>query len=139
LGVQTWSTDVAALERFWRLADDLGYARITYGDGLWGFTHDGWTMLGALSLVTRQARIGPAVTYAFDPAAHHPSWLAKRAVTVDHLSRGRLDLRLAVGAGDAAIRAAWARHGIRYPSGRERVAALDEALAVITALWRGEP
>src|SRR5678816_2991390 len=29
LGVQTWSTDVAALERFWRLADDLGYARIT--------------------------------------------------------------------------------------------------------------
>ena len=41
------------------------------------------------------------MTYAFDPAAHHPSWLAKRAVTVDHLSGGRLDLRLAVGAEDA--------------------------------------
>ena len=138
LGVQTWSTDVAALERFWRLADDLGYARITYGDGLWGFTHDGWTMLGALSLVTRQARIGPAVTYAFDPAAHHPSWLAKRAVTVDHLSRGRLDLRLAVGAGDAATRAAWQRHGIRYPDGRTRVAALEAALDILDRLLRGE-
>ncbi len=138
LGVQTWSTDVAAVERFWRVADELGYARITYGDGLWGFTHDGWTMLGALALATRQARIGPAVTYAFDPAAHHPSWLAKRAVTVDHLSRGRLDLRLAVGAGDAATRAAWERHGIRYPDGRARVAALEAAVDVLDRLLRGE-
>ena len=138
VSVQTWSTDVAAIERFWRAADELGYAGITYGDGLWDFTHDGWTMLGALATTTRRARIGPAVTYAFDPAAHHPSWLAKRAVTVDHLSGGRLDLRLAVGAGDAATAAAWERHGIRYPSGRVRVAALEEALAVVTALWRGD-
>jgi alkanesulfonate monooxygenase SsuD/methylene tetrahydromethanopterin reductase-like flavin-dependent oxidoreductase (luciferase family) len=138
LGVQTWSTDVAAVDRFWRAADGLGYARITYGDGLWDFTLDGWTMLGALAAATRQARIGPAVTYAFDPAAHHPSWLAKRAVTVDHLSGGRLDVRFAVGAGDAATRAAWERHGIRYPAGAERVAALEEALVAIGALWRGE-
>jgi alkanesulfonate monooxygenase SsuD/methylene tetrahydromethanopterin reductase-like flavin-dependent oxidoreductase (luciferase family) len=138
LGVQTWSTDVAAVERFWRAADELGYARITYGDGLWDFTHDGWTMLGALATLTRRARVGPAVTYAFDPAAHHPSWLAKRATTVDHLSSGRLDLRMAVGAGDAATAAAWEAHGIRYPSGEARVAALDEALAIVAALWRGE-
>ena len=138
LGVQTWSTDVAAVERFWRVADELGYARITYGDGLWDFTHDGWTMLGALARTTRRARIGPAVTYAFDPAAHHPSWLAKRAVTVDHLSRGRLDLRLGVGAGDAATRAAWERHGIRYPGGRARVAALEAAVDVLDRLLRGE-
>jgi alkanesulfonate monooxygenase SsuD/methylene tetrahydromethanopterin reductase-like flavin-dependent oxidoreductase (luciferase family) len=138
LGVQTWSTDVAAVERFWRAADSLGYARITYGDGLWDFTLDGWTMLGALAAATRRARIGPAVTYAFDPAAHHPSWLAKRAVTVDHLSGGRLDVRFAVGAGDAATRDAWQRHGIRYPAGAERVAALEEALVAIGALWRGE-
>ena len=138
LGVQTWSTDVAAVERYWRAADELGYARITYGDGLWDFTHDGWTMLGALAAVTRRARLGPAVTYAFDPAAHHPCWLAKRAVTVDHLSGGRLDLRMAIGAGDAMTAAAWERHGIRYPTGGARVAALDEALAIVAALWRGE-
>jgi alkanesulfonate monooxygenase SsuD/methylene tetrahydromethanopterin reductase-like flavin-dependent oxidoreductase (luciferase family) len=138
LGVQTWATDVAAVERFWRAADELGYARITYGDGLWPFTHDGWTMLGALATATRQARIGPAVTYAFSPAAHHPSWLAKRAITVDHLSRGRLDLRLAVGAGGPATRAAWQRHGIRYPDGGARVAALDAAVDVLDRLLRGE-
>jgi alkanesulfonate monooxygenase SsuD/methylene tetrahydromethanopterin reductase-like flavin-dependent oxidoreductase (luciferase family) len=139
LGVQTWSTDVAAVERFWRAADELGYARITYGDGLWDFTHDGWTMLGALARVTRRARLGPAVTYAFDPAAHHPAWLAKRAVTVDHLSGGRLDLRMAIGAGDAATRAAWEQHGIRYPGSGARLAALDDALSIIAALWRGGP
>jgi alkanesulfonate monooxygenase SsuD/methylene tetrahydromethanopterin reductase-like flavin-dependent oxidoreductase (luciferase family) len=138
LGVQTWSTDVTAVERVWRAADACGYARITYGDGLWDFTHDGWTMLGALALATRRARIGPAVTYAFDAAAHHPSWLAKRAVTVDHLSGGRLDLRLAVGAEDAATRSAWEHHGIRYPAVGERLVALEHAIDIVRALWRGE-
>src|SRR5882672_9078311 len=114
VGVQTWGTDVAALERYWKTADDLGYAHITYGDGLGDWTHDGWTMLGALAVLTRRARIGPAVTYAFDASSHHPSWLAKRAVAVDHLSGGRLDLRLAVGAEDAGAAGSWAAHGIRY-------------------------
>ena len=30
VGVQTWGTDVVALRRYWQMADDLGYARITY-------------------------------------------------------------------------------------------------------------
>src|SRR5688500_3238281 len=138
IGVQTWGTDVAALRRYWSAADRLGYARITYGDGLFDWTHDGWTLLGVLAADTRRARIGPAVTYAFAAAAHHPSWLAKRAVAVDHVSGGRLDLRLAVGAGDAATAAAWERHGIEYPDGAERVRRLDEAIGVMRALWRGE-
>jgi alkanesulfonate monooxygenase SsuD/methylene tetrahydromethanopterin reductase-like flavin-dependent oxidoreductase (luciferase family) len=138
LGVQTWSTDVAAVERYWRAADEHGFARIAYGDGPWHFVHDGWTMLGALAAVTRRARIGPAVTYAFDPAVHHPAWLARRAVTVDHLSGGRLDLRLGVGAGDAGTASAWERHGVRYPGAAARVSALDEALGIVRALWRGE-
>ena len=62
-GVQTWGTDVVALRHYWRIADELGYARITYGDGLWPWTHDGWTMLAALAAATHTARIGPAVTY----------------------------------------------------------------------------
>ena len=69
VGVQTWGTDVAALRRYSAAADALGYARVTYGDGLWDFTHDGWTLLAALALQTRTCRIGPAVTYAFAAAA----------------------------------------------------------------------
>src|SRR5262249_42259000 len=121
VGVQTWGTDLAALRRYWAAADALGYARVTYGDGLWDFTHDGWTLLAALALETRRCRIGPAVTYAFDAAAHHVSWLAKRAVAIDHLSAGRLDVRLAVGAEAPGVANAWRRHGIRYPPARERL------------------
>jgi alkanesulfonate monooxygenase SsuD/methylene tetrahydromethanopterin reductase-like flavin-dependent oxidoreductase (luciferase family) len=137
LGVQTWGTDVAALRRYWTAADELGYARVTYGDGLWGFTHDGWTMLAALAAATRRARIGPAVTFAFDASSHHPSWLAKRAVAVDHLSNGRLDLRLGIGAGDEVTAEVWRSHGIAYPPAAERIARLDESVQIVTALWRG--
>lgn len=138
-GVQTWGTDVAALERYWAAAEELGFGRVTYGDGLWSFTHDGWSMLGALAVLTRRVRIGPAVTYAFDAAAHHPSWLAKRAVAIDHLSRGRLDLRFGVGAEDAATAAMWRGHGIAYPPAAERIARLAESIGTVRALWRGEP
>lgn len=137
-GVQTWGTDVEALRHYWRVADEFGYGRVTYGDGLWGWTHDGWTMLGALAEVTRRTRLGPAVTYCFDPSSHHPSWLAKRAVTVDHLSGGRLDLRLAVGAEDAATAAAWRSHAIPYPDAPTRVALAVETIEILERLWTGE-
>ena len=136
VGVQTWGTDVRALERYWKTADDLGYARITYGDGLGPFTHDGWTMLGALAVLTRRVRIGPAVTYAFDASSHHPSWLAKRAVAVDHLSGGRLDLRLAVGAEDPSAAESWSAHGIRYPAAGARLAILEDSVRVLRGLWQ---
>jgi len=138
VGVQTWGTDVAALQRYWRAADELGYARITYGDGLFRFTHDGFTMLGALASATRRARLGPAVTYCFDPSSHHPSWLAKRAVTVDHLSGGRLDLRLAVGAADRATAAAWRSHAIPYPDAPTRLALVAETIEILERLWTGD-
>ena len=139
VGVQTWSTDITALRRYWAAAEQLGYDRLTYGDGLWAWTHDGWTMLGALAVETRRVRIGPAVTYAFDASSHHPSWLAQRAATVDRLADGRLDLRLGVGAEDDETRAAWQRHGIPYPPPAERVARLDETIEIVRALWRGGP
>ena len=138
IGVQTWGTDVAALHRYWKAADELGYATITYGDGLGEWTHDGWTMLGALAVLTRRARIGPAVTYTFDASSHHPSWLAKRAVAVDHLSGGRLDLRLAVGAEDDAAARTWSSHGIRYPPAAARIETLEESVQVMRGLWRDD-
>jgi alkanesulfonate monooxygenase SsuD/methylene tetrahydromethanopterin reductase-like flavin-dependent oxidoreductase (luciferase family) len=139
LGVQTWGTDVAALQRYWAAAEALGYDRVVYGDGLWPWTCDGWTMLGALAAQTRRVRIGPAVTYAVDRSSHHPSWLAKRAATVDQLSNGRLDLRLGIGADDDATRKLWESHGVPYPPRAERVDRLAEAVEVTRALWQGGP
>jgi alkanesulfonate monooxygenase SsuD/methylene tetrahydromethanopterin reductase-like flavin-dependent oxidoreductase (luciferase family) len=138
VGVQTWGSEVAALRRYWTAAEDLGYARVTYGDGLGAWTHDGWSMLAALAVTTRRVRIGPAVTYAFSAAAHHPAWLAKRAVAIDHLSEGRLDLRLAVGAEDGSAAAAWECFGIVYPPVSERLAVLEESIQIVRALWQAE-
>lgn len=139
VGVQTWGTDWPALRAYWLVAERLGYDRITYGDGLGGWTHAGWSALGALAVLTTTARIGPAVTYCFDAAAHHPSWLAKHAVTVDHLSGGRLDLRLGVGAEDPGTAELWGSHGIPYPDAGARVEILEEGIQVISALWSGAP
>lgn len=138
-GVQTWGTEWSALRAYWIAAERLGYDRVTYGDGLWAWTHAGWPALGALAALTRTARIGPAVTYCFDPAAHHPSWLAKSAVAVDHLSGGRLDLRLGVGANDPAAADCWRAHGLLYPEPSDRIEILDEGIQIIRALWSGTP
>jgi alkanesulfonate monooxygenase SsuD/methylene tetrahydromethanopterin reductase-like flavin-dependent oxidoreductase (luciferase family) len=137
--VQTWGTDVAALRRYWEAADALGYDVVLYGDGLWPWTHDGWSALGAVAAWTRRVRIGPAVTYCFDVSSHHPSWLAKRAVAIDHLSGGRLDLRLGVGAEAPGVAESWRRHGIDYPRAGTRVALVEETIRILRRLWDGEP
>ncbi|HEY7675590.1 MAG TPA: LLM class flavin-dependent oxidoreductase [Candidatus Methylomirabilis sp.] len=135
--MQTWGTDVRALRRYWRAAEGLGYHGVVYGDGLWPWTHDGWTMLGALALLTRRVRIGPAVTYLLGDAYRHPAVLAKAAVAVDALSGGRLDLRLGVGAGDPETAAWWRRFDIAYGGPSERIQRLADGIHALRGLWSG--
>ena len=65
----------------------------------------------------------------------HPALTAKVAATLQHLTGGRFILGL--GAGDAA--AEHRAYGYPFPPARERVAQLDEAARIVTALWRGGP
>ena len=51
VGVQTWGTDVPALERYWQAADDLGYACITYGVGFADFPATGMLEAFAAAVV----------------------------------------------------------------------------------------
>ncbi len=133
--VQTWGTDVRALRCYWRAAERLGYHGIVYGDGLWPWTHDGWTMLGALATLTRRVRIGPAATYLHGDAYRHPALLAKAATAVDALSGGRLDLRLGVGAGDPETAAWWGRFDVPYGGPGERIQRLADGIRSLRALW----
>jgi F420-dependent oxidoreductase-like protein len=125
------------LEQFWRTADELGFAAIWNYDHFYGLventkpTHEGWTTLAAMAVVLRQARVGCMVTGV---TYRNPAILAKMAVTVDHISGGRLDFGIGAGWHEAEHRG----YGLEFPSAGTRVAMLDEALTVIRRLWTEE-
>ncbi|HSK25554.1 MAG TPA: LLM class flavin-dependent oxidoreductase [Jiangellales bacterium] len=121
-----------------RFAEELGFT------GAWGFDHftpmygegpgncfDGMTTLAALTGLTSRIRLGllvAGVTY------RHPSVMAAQAVTIDHASRGRLDL---------AIGAAWyepehRRLGIDFPPTGQRFDLLEDQLEIFRRLFTGE-
>ncbi|HXP33478.1 MAG TPA: TIGR03560 family F420-dependent LLM class oxidoreductase [Acidimicrobiales bacterium] len=121
-----------------RFSEALGF------DGAWGFDHfvpmygegpgncfEGMTTLAALASATTTIRLGLLVTGV---TYRHPSVLAAQAVTVDHASRGRLEL---------ALGAAWygAEHGqlgIEFPSTGHRFDRLEDCLEMLTRLFTGE-
>lgn len=129
--------DYAALEEFWRTADELGFHAIWDYDHFYGLadsttpTLEGWTTLAAMAAVTHQARVGCMVTSV---TYRHPAMLAKMAITVDHICGGRLDFGVGAGWHEAEHRA----YGIEFPNPGSRVAMLDEALTVIRRLWTEE-
>ena len=92
---------------------------------------EAWTTLGALASRTTRIRLGTLVTNA---AMRNPAWLAKQALTVDHISGGRLDL--GIGAGYYAEEHAYV--GIDFLDGRGRTARLAEAVAILDRGLRGE-
>jgi F420-dependent oxidoreductase-like protein len=55
---------------------------------------DAWTTLAGLATVTSRIRLGTLVSPA---TFRHPSVLARMAVTVDHISRGRVELGMGAG------------------------------------------
>ncbi len=86
-----------------------------------------WTILAALATQTAAVSLGSMV---LGNTCRHPAVVANMAVTLDHVSQGRLVL--GIGAG-------WqpnehAAYGIELPAARDRVAVLAEACAVIRCL-----
>ena len=65
----------------------------------------------------------------------HPALLAKMAATLQLASRGRLTLSLGIGGGAKAA----AAYGLPFEQPAERVRRLEEAVAVLRALWSGGP
>ncbi|WP_240759265.1 LLM class flavin-dependent oxidoreductase, partial [Phytoactinopolyspora endophytica] len=61
----------------------------------------------------------------------HPAVLAKMAVTVDHLSGGRLEF----GLGASWVEAEHTMLGIEFGTLRERLDRFEEACQVVRALW----
>lgn len=121
-----------------RRLDDAGYA------GLWCWDHfvsrgekttpvlEAWTILSAAAAVTRRTTVG---TFVANVMNREPAVLARMAATLQQVSGGRLVLGIGIGGGVAEH----AAYGIPLPPPAERAARLEEAVAVLRALWGGGP
>jgi alkanesulfonate monooxygenase SsuD/methylene tetrahydromethanopterin reductase-like flavin-dependent oxidoreductase (luciferase family) len=92
---------------------------------------EAWTLLAGLATVTSRIRIGVLVSCN---TFRHPALLAKEAVTVDHISRGRLEL----GIGTGWVEFEHEMFGIPYPAAPDRVTVYGEAVQIVDALLRNE-
>lgn len=116
------------------LAEKLGYDSVFCVDHMWQrglpeIDHlEGWTLLSALAPVTERIRLGALVLCN---SYRNPALLAKMAASLDHVSGGRLVLGIGAGWMDEEYRG----YGYPFPSTRERIEQLDEALEVIKRLF----
>ena len=123
--------DYAYLREIFRAADRLGYDGASLYDLLGIPTLECWTTLSALASETERIRLIPMVLANL---YRHPGTLAKMAATLDVISEGRLVLGIGAGGGEGDHKA----YGLPYPSTRERVAMMGEAVEMIRLLWSGE-
>lgn len=120
----------------WRRAEEWGFDYLYVADhardfrnpfGLW---FDGWTVLAAMAQSTQRIRVGTLVS---NPILRSPALTAKEAVTVDHLSGGRLEL--GIGTGIAGFD--HAAVGVEYWPTKERAERFREYVEVVDGLLHG--
>jgi alkanesulfonate monooxygenase SsuD/methylene tetrahydromethanopterin reductase-like flavin-dependent oxidoreductase (luciferase family) len=121
-----------------RRLDAAGYA------GVWSWDHfmgrgdltvpvvESWTILAMAAASTERVTVGPFVLNVMN---RHPAVVARMASTLQVASGGRLVLGMGIGGAPKEHEA----YGIDFPAAPERVARLEEAIAVIRALWTGGP
>jgi len=121
-----------------RRLDAAGY------DGIWTWDHfmgqgdttvpvvEAWTILSMAAASTSRITIG---TFVLNVMNRHPSVLARMASSLQIASGGRLILGVGIGGAPREHKA----YGIDFPEPKERAARLEEAIAVLRALWTGGP
>ena len=122
-----------------RRLDAAGYAGIWCWDHFTGQGTDKtvpvvecWTAIAMAAAATRQATVAP---FVLNVTNRHPAVVARMASTLHLASGGRLVLGIGIGGAKKEHES----YGIEFPDAPERVARLEEAVAVIRALWTGGP
>ena len=141
LGVHTGPQDLSMeeLRRIWQLAEAGGL----YWASVWDHFYanplknrsdacfEGVASLTALAASTERLRVGCLV---FCALFRNPALLAKAAVTIDHLSGGRVELGMGAGWFEEEFR----EFGYDFPPLGQRLDRLEEALRVVRSLLRDE-
>jgi F420-dependent oxidoreductase-like protein len=116
-----------------RETESLGFDSLFLVDHFYGLfdldqpTHEAYTMLAALAPFTQSIRLGVMVagnTY------RNPAFLLKQAITVDHISGGRVDF----GVGAGWVEREHEAYGFEFPGAKERVDRFAEALEIWDSL-----
>jgi F420-dependent oxidoreductase-like protein len=89
---------------------------------------DAWATLAALAAVTERIRLGTLVSPA---TFRHPSVLARNAVTVDHVSNGRVE----VGMGAGWYEREHVAGGFPFLDARRRFDLFEEQVEVVVRSW----
>ncbi len=93
-------------------------------------TFESFTSLSALAMITDRVRLGQIVV---NNGFRNPALVAKMISTMDVISGGRMEL----GIGGGWKRDEWLAYGYGFPDTPERLAALGDALEVITRMLAG--
>jgi alkanesulfonate monooxygenase SsuD/methylene tetrahydromethanopterin reductase-like flavin-dependent oxidoreductase (luciferase family) len=93
--------------------------------------YEGWTMLAALATQTKTIRIGLLSAIPW----RNPAFLARQAMTVDHISNGRLELGLGAGA-PGIVDISYAMTGTPDWPPKERVDRFLEVVEIVDQLLR---
>lgn len=94
--------------------------------------HSAWPILSAIAVTTKRVTIGSVLTAI---GRRRPWEVAREAITVDHLSNGRLVLPVGLGTLDDG---GYSKVGMDT-SRKIRAEMLDEGLEIIVGLWSGKP
>jgi F420-dependent oxidoreductase-like protein len=129
------------IKRSWQEARDaatefdrLGFDSVWVCDHLYGIPlpdlpiFEAWSQLAAVAAVTERVQLGPLVT---PPFFRNPAVFAKQIATIDQISGGRTICGLGAGWFDAEFKA----YGLPFPKVADRLAALEEMIEILKALW----
>lgn len=133
--LEIWGTDYQKIIDICLLSEKLGFYGFYYGESLSNIDLDCWTILANLSAITNKIKLGPVITYLL-PEYRNISLLAKQALTLQTVSKGRLEFRTGAGATLPWASQWWHPYGIEYPSNNERVAILKEGIKILRILWK---
>lgn len=142
---QGWRYDLVGIDpaRHWEVMGDL----VRYADAapawesVWVYdhfhttpepsreaTHEAWSLMAGFAAITSRVRLGQMCTCM---SYRQPTYLAKVAATIDHISGGRIEM----GIGGGWYEHEWRAYGYGFPPAGERLGRLREGVEIFQQAW----